>query len=851
MGEVYRARDTRLDRTVAIKVLPAHLSSSPELKQRLEREARAISALSHSNICHLYDVGSEHGTDFLVMEYLEGETLAQRLQKGPLPLDQLLKIGIEVADALEKAHRQGIIHRDLKPGNIMLTKSGAKLMDFGLAKLRSALVPAVAALTEMATAEQKLTEEGVVVGTFQYMAPEQLEGAEADARGDIFPLGAVLYEMATGKPAFTGKTKASLIAAILSAEPKPIGEVQPMTPPALERVVRTCLAKNPDERWQSVQDVKLQLEWIRQRDQEPAQPVAHPPRRLWLWAVVVALLVGVAFQAGLRWGRGETLKPPVYRTALTPPAAHSFVAYDFAISPDGTRLAFTATGADGVTTLWARSLATDSSQEFSGTQGATYPFWSPNGREIGFFAEGKLKRVDLATVGVQNICDALQGRGGTWNRDGTIVFSPRFGGPLARVSATGGVPVPATRLHEGVSESHRWPTFLPDGRHFLYFIDWSEGRNGIYVASLDNGEGTLLSSDIRGNVAFAAGHVLFVRDGTLFAQRFDTEKLRFTGDPVPVVNQEMEQDVGFGKAGFSVADSGVLVYQSRRAYSSRLVWFDRSGKEMQPVGEAASYEPTLSPNGRWLAVTLDAANNGHYRVHVVDLMRGTMTPITSESDRNQAPVWSPDSSMLAYASQEVRIERKAADGSGYPETVVQGRRLMTNDWSRDGRYLVYMNFAKGSPELWIYDFAQRKSFPFSAEVGAEGQFSPDGRWMAYTFGARGGHLEVFVQPFPGPGPRVQISKSGGAQARWRADGKELFYVGSDKRMMAVSVKAGATFEVGTPMPLFQTRMHGARFALFQYAVSTDGKRFLINSLPREDAAAPMTLLTDWTSQLKK
>jgi Tol biopolymer transport system component len=730
----------------------------------------------------------------------------------------------------------------------MLTKSGAKLMDFGLAKLCSELAPA-AAPAEAMTKELQLTEEGVVVGTFQYMAPEQLGGAEADARADIFPLGVVLYEMATGKPAFTGKTKASLIAAILSAEPQPLGEVQPMTPPGLDRVVRTCLAKDPEERWQSAQDVKLQLEWIRRGTEEKTQPTARQPRRRWLWAGGMVLLAALAFLTGLRWGRGEAPKLQVYRAALTPPAGHSFEPYDFAISPDGSRLAFTATSADGERTLWVRSLASDSSQEFSGTRGASFPFWSAEGREVAFFAEGKLKKIDLATAGVQNVCDVVRGRSGTWNREGTIVFSPNIGAALARVPATGGVPVPATKFHEGISENHLWPTFLPDGRHFLYMIQWSEGRNGIYVASLDNAEGTLLSSDIRGNVAFAAGHVLFVRDGTLFAQPFDTEKLRFAGDPVPVVSQEMEQDVGLGKAGFSVADSGVLVYQSRRTYSSRLVWFDRSGKEQQPVGEAASYEPALSPDGRWLAVTLDTANNGHYRVHVVDLVRGTMTPITPVSDRNQAPVWSPDSSTLAYVSQETRIERKAADGSGEPETLVQGRRFMATDWSRDGRYLLYMNFVKAGPELWIYDFAQKKPFPFGP--GAEAQFSPDGRWMAYTLSSGGRGAEVVVQPFPGPGPRVQISKSGGAQPRWRGDGKELFYIDSDKRVMAVPVKAGATFEAGTPTPLFQTRIHSARLALFQYAVSTDGKRFLINSLPREDASAPLTLLTDWASQLNK
>ncbi|HEV2022919.1 MAG TPA: protein kinase, partial [Terriglobales bacterium] len=626
MGEVYRARDTRLDRTVAVKVLSTRLADRPDLQKRFEREARTISKLSHPHICTLHDVGQQEGVDFLVMEYLEGETLGHRLERGPLPVEQTLKYGTEIAEALEAAHRQGITHRDLKPGNVMLTKAGAKLMDFGLAKLVEQPAPVAVALWEMADAptlpsgEKSLTEEGVIVGTFQYMAPEQLEGKEADARTDIFALGMVLYEMATGHPAFTGKTKASVIAAILSSEPKPLRDVQPITPAALDRLLRVCLAKNPDERWQSAHDIKLQLEGIR-NGEEVAAPTARRAAPMWRWIVVAVLLAALAGYAGGRWGRSEPTKAPVYRTALPPPAGHFYVAYDFAISPDSSRLAFTATSADGVTTLWVKSLATNTDQEISGTQGAVYPFWSPDGRAIGFFAEGKLKKADLATAGVQTICDALVGRGGSWNRDGTIVFAPHIGAALAGVSADGGVPVPATKLHEP-NESHRWPTFLPDGRHFLYFVDWSGGRDGLYVGSLEAGEGVLLSADIRGNVAFAAGHVLFVRDGTLYAQPFDTEKLRFTGDPVAIVNQDLEQDPGFGKVGFSASESGALVYQSRRSYSSRLVWFDRSGKEMEAVGDAASYEPRLSSDGRWLAVTLDVATNGHSRVHVVDLRRG-------------------------------------------------------------------------------------------------------------------------------------------------------------------------------------------------------------------------------------
>jgi Tol biopolymer transport system component len=627
--------------------------------------------------------------------------------------------------------------------------------------------------------------------------------------------------------------------------------VQPITPVALDRLVRVCLAKNPEERWQSAHDIKLQLEGIR-AGEEVAAPTARRAAPMWRWMVVAVLLASLAGYAGGRWGRSEPAKAPVYRTALPPPAGHFYVAYDFALSPDSGRLAFTATSADGVTTLWVKSLATNTDQEISETQGAGYPFWSPDGRAIGFFAEGKLKKADLATAGVQTICDALVGRGGSWNRDGTIVFAPHLGAVLLRVPANGGAPVPATKLHEGISESHRWPTFLPDGRHFLYFVDWSGGRDGLYVGSLEAGEGVLLSADIRGNVAFAAGHVLFLRDGTLYAQPFDTEKLRFTGDPVAIVNQDLEQDSGFGKVGFSASESGALVYQSRRSYSSSLVWFDRSGKEMGTVGDAASYEPRLSSDGRWLAVTRDVATNGHSRVFVADLKRGTITPITAASDRNAAPVWSPDSTMLAYASLRTRIQRKAADGSGEPETLVEAVRLMPNDWSRDGRYLAYMNFVNGVPEIWIYDFVEKKSSKFCGPACAEAQFSPDGRWIVHSI-AGSASPGVVVEAFPGPAPRVQISSASGAtQGQWRADGKELFYVGSDNRLMAVSIKLGPNrIEASEPRALFQTRMQSARYALFQYAVSRDGQRFLINSLPREDAAAPMMLLTDWTAELKK
>jgi eukaryotic-like serine/threonine-protein kinase len=842
MGEVYRARDTRLDRDVAIKVLAPAVTLGSDLKQRFEREARAISSLNHPHICTLFDVGHHQGTDYLVMELLTGQTLADRIARGPLPLEELLTYGEQIADALERAHRQGIVHRDLKPGNVMLTKSGAKLLDFGLAKP----VAQHLAATAEAAANQPITAHGTIVGTYQYMAPEQIEGREADARTDIFALGAVLHEMATGKKAFDGKSQISIASAILEKEPPLISSLQPVAPPELDRVVQACLAKDPEKRWQSAQDVKLGLGWIRgaTRRSEPR----GRGRQLLPWAALAAaVLIAAAFFGGLRW-RGEAPRPPLYRTSLLPPSEHSYVTADFALSPDGTRLAFTGTSADGVTTLWLKNLATDANQEFSGTEGSGYPFWSPDSRYVAFFSGSKLNKLDTSTGAIEPVASAVVGRGGSWSQDGTIVFVGTYVSGLLRIHANGGPVTAATTIAPNAAEVHRWPVFLPDGRHFLFAIDWS-ARDGLYVASLDDPKPVLVARGIHGNTAFADGRVLFVQDGTLFAQRFDPTTLHFTGDPVPVVNQELEQDTGFSRSGFSVANAGTLVYQSRRSYSSRLVWFDRAGKEMEAVGPASPYHPMLSPDGRRLAITLDSASDGHMRIHVLDLVRGTTTPIASDTERSEAPVWSPDGQSVAYVmrGENSKLQRRAADGRGQPETLREGIRFMTTDWSRDGRYLLYMDFPHGLPELWTHDFATGKDNLTVERPSAEGRFSPDGRWIAYTATGPAGPI-IWVLPFPGPGPRVQVSTGSGTQPRWSPDGKELYYVSPDKELMAVSVStAGGKFESSAPRPLFRTRMHASRFALFQYDVSLDGKRFLINSLPREDAAAPLTLVTDWTA----
>jgi len=850
MGEVYRARDTRLDRTVALKILPPHLADAPEACQRFEREARAISRLSHPHICTLYDVGHQDGLSFLVMECLEGETLAVRLEKGPLPLDELLRIGSQIASALHAAHRHGVVHRDMKPGNIMLTKSGAKLLDFGLAK-PTGPAPGATDFSASPTASRRLTAEGSIVGTFQYMAPEQLEGLESDARTDIFALGLVLYQMATGKRAFEGGTQASLIAAILKEDPRPLGEFAPMTPRALDRVVRTCLAKDPDARWQSARDIEIQLKWLEERAEETATPPSVLSklrvRERFAWAAALLLFVVLVLLAVIQFRTPVTFTQSV-RSSLMPPPGSSFLPENFAISPDGTRLAFVAVGPSGRNTLWVRALSAPGAQELNGTEGAMLPFWAPDSRRIGFFAAAKLKTLDLSSGAVGELCDASVGRGGTWNREDTIVFSPFIAGPLYRVPASGGLPAPVTRLPRSDSGAgHRWPHFLPDGKRFLYFADWTGPRdspgNGIYVGSLDSPNSKLVSSEITGNVAFASGHLLYVRDRRLMAQPFDTARLETTAPAVPIGEQELEKEMAFYRAGFSTSENGMLVFQSAADAPSRLIWFDANGKELGQIGGERLRDPRISPDGRFLAVSSDDHGNGKRFIRVFDLARGVSTRLT-EGGIEEVPVWSRDGKHLTYASRDVNafsLWQVPADGSGPHQMLRQGPRMSPNDWAPDGR-LVFMNFEEGPTNLTIYSPGDRQVRTMGP--GAEAQLSPDGRWIAYLAVGLSG---VTVQPFPDPGPRIRIDSAGGAQPRWSRDGKTIYYIAPDKKLMAVSFDA-QKHSAGAPRTLFQTRIVSPTFVLFQYDVSPDG-RFLINSFP-SDHSSPLTLVTDWPRQLK-
>lgn len=847
MGEVYRARDTRLDRTVAIKVLPAELSGKPSSRQRLDREARAISSLSHPHICTLYDVGCQDDIEYLVLEYLEGETLAKRLLRGPLPIAEVLRFGIQIAEALEQAHRQGIIHRDLKPGNIMLTGSGVKVLDFGLAKAVATTGRDGNARHNVQTAGESLTAQGAFVGTFPYTSPEQLLGSDIDARSDVFALGAVLYEMAAGRKAFEGTAPASLMAAVLEREPQPLREVQPLVPPNLERLVRICLAKNPDERWQAAHDVKVQLQWLLEgaSDAGPAAAVTtRRSARFMAWAAVV--LVAVLALGFWYYGRLRPWPAESVRSSILPPHGSSFLPYNFAISPDGSRLAFVALGPDGKTALWVRGLSSSTAQQLAGTEDALYPFWSPDSLRVGFFAQGRLKTITLANSAVEVVCVAASGFGGTWNRDGVIVFAPGVTGPLYHVPATGGTPETVTQVPRG-SESHHWPFFLPDGQHVLYFVNWSgpsnPQHNGAYVASLGMTAPKQISPHVTGKVLFASGNLLFVDDRRIMAEPFDTRRLQASGPAVPLTQEEVDKFFDFWQSGFSVSQDGKLVFQSAADAPSRFVWYSSAGKETEQFLETGSEGPQFSPDGRSLAVYSDDEHNGKHFIRVYDLERRVSTRVTDGGNESN-PVWSPDGKYIAFRDASLNIERIRADASGPPEPLVTGTNVIPCDWSRDG-HLIYMSLEGGPfPGLDVYSVLDHKSTGF-AESGAEAQFSPDGKWVAYI---RLPEREIVVQPFPGPGPRVQISNMpGSSQPRWDRDGRKVFFIQPDRKLM-VAVFNPKTNSAGTPQLVAQTRITTAVFGWFQYAMAPDG-RLLVNSLPTNDSA-PLTLITGWTALLR-
>jgi len=860
MGEVYRARDTRLERTVAIKILPAQFSSDPVRKQRFEREAKTISGLNHPHICVLYDVGHQDGVDYLVMECVEGETLAKRLEKGPLPVDQTLKYGAQVADALDKAHRSGIVHRDLKPANIVLTPTGAKLLDFGLAK---PVVPLATAATLTAAMKQSpVTEQGTIVGTFQYMSPEQVEGKDVDGRSDIFSLGAVLYEMVTGKRAFEGKSQLSVASAILEKEPEPISAVKPMTPPALDHAVKKCLAKLPDERWQSASDLASELKWIGDTGSQAGVAgrvsEGRSKREAAAWLLAAALSV-LLIGGGTTWWQASSRRlHPMYFHTYVP-----FAANDLALSADGRTLAMVAYSAQASNyVLWTNEVGGRRTNSLDGTQGASYPFWSPDGRFIGFFADGKLKKVEVSGGRPEVLCDAPNGRGGSWNKDGVIVFTPDSQSKgLFRVSSSGGSPVEITKPDTSRSETtHRWPVFLPDGRHFIYLAANFSGQlenNAIFLGSLDSQERRLLVNT-SANAAYAEpGYLLYLRDKTLVAQPFDRRRYVLSGEP-----HTLSDDVLYfpqvDRAVFSVSSGEVLVTQTGKGASiSQLAWFDRNGKPAGTFGVPDVHSNVrLSPDGRRVATDQTVPNGRSNDIWIHEPAQALATTrLTFDPSFHWAPIWTPDGKQILFSSNRsvgFHLYLKNADGSGSEEDVADLGNVVGNpwDWSRDGKYVL----VRKANELWYLSWPGREAKPLSQAKWTvrNAQFSPDGRWMAYASNETG-NWEIYVSPFLSGNGKWQVSSGGGQEPKWRQDGRELFYVSSEGKMMSVAVKTGANFEPGSPIALFQTHRRQPVSALdvFSYDVNADGQKFLVLTKVDEANAAPLSVLLNWASEMDR
>ena len=878
MGEVYRARDTRLDRTVAIKVLATHLSSSPELRQRLEREARAISSLNHPHICQLYDIGSQDGAQFLVMEFLEGETLADRLRKGPIPLNEIYRIGIAVAEALAVAHQHGIVHRDLKPGNIMLTQAGAKLMDFGLAKplgVTNASSPTAApSFTAAATLSgpsplSPLTTAGTIIGTIQYMSPEQIEGKEADARSDIFAFGATLYETAAGKRPFEGKSQISLASSILEKDPDAISILKPETPPAFEHIVSTCLQKNPEDRFLAAHDIKLELLWISSGKSvrgAPAQAqviVAPAKRTSMVWPAAVAFGILIAFAAGFLLHRPAPVTDSI-RTIIDPPEKSSLnLTGDFAgppvLSPDGSTLAFTATGSEGKVQIFVRAMNSLEAHPVPETDGAMFPFWSPDGRSLGFFADTKLKIVELNGGSPTIVGEAQLGRGAAWAPDGTIVFSGNPSSPLVRVSTNGGTLTTITKIDPNHHTSHRWPFLLPDGKHFLYSAIHHDAaksaNNAIYYASLDGRDNRPLFRSIS-NAIYADGFVLFARGDQLMAQSFDPDKGRLSGEP-HIVAKGVMNDSSTWHMDASAAGNGLLVFGSGTSADLQLVWMDRATKQVTTIGDKFTnlQMGKLSPEGDRVALQIDAGIND---VWVLDLARNVRTRLTFGPVSNTNPVWSPDGKWIAYTANRTdggapgySLCRKHSDGSGAEEILVSDTEQITaTDWSGDGQHLLYARRSNSNGTVEMLDLpieGERKPVLLLPR-GNMGHLSPDGHWLAYQ-SQESGSVQVYVVAHGGGQGKWQVSANTANPSnapKWSKDGRELYYFDATYNLYAVAVRevAGA-LQFGAPQVIVSNWSAPQVF----YDVMPDGKKILLDRVSQH-VSQSITVVTNFTAGLK-
>jgi Tol biopolymer transport system component len=868
MGEVYRAHDTKLRRDVALKILPDAFATDPERLARFQREAQVLASLNHSHIGAIYGLEESNGIRALVLELVEGPTLADRIAQGAIPLDEALPIARQIAEALEAAHEQGVIHRDLKPANIKLRPDGVvKVLDFGLARLAEAPAASGAvgpSQSPTITTPAMMTGVGMILGTAAYMSPEQAKGRPSDKRSDVWAFGSVLYEMLTGKRAFKGEDVSDTLAAVLRDEPD--GTALPAdTPPAIRRLLRRSLEKDHKRRLPDIAVARIEIdEALSTGNVEPAiAPGALRTRERLAWISIVGLVTLVAL-AIAAWAF-RPVPPPALEMRLeinTPPTT---TPTSLAISPDGQKLVFAGTD-QGRSGLWLRSMNAVSARALAGTEGASFPFWSPDSRSLGFFADAQLKRIDIEEGRVQILANASSPAGGTWNQDGTILFVPADIGPIFRISATGSVPTAVDRI-DAKQTGHTFPQFLPDGRHFLYYVAGNPEVRGVYIGEI-GGTDTRRVLDAESAATYTSvGYLLFVRQGTLYAQRLDLGQMALRGSPIAVA--ERVAVTGTPARGFvaavSASAAGAIAYRVGSVIENprRLTWFDRSGQEIGIAADAANSAvgPALSPDGH--RVALSRTLNGGTGIWLLDLGRGVLSRFTFATAVDTQPIWSPDGRRIAFASNRTGVldlYEKSASGVGSEQLLLatdQGK--VPNDWSPDGRFLLYRSFdPKTGWDLWALPFGgDRKPIPVVQTNFEErdGQFSPDGRWVAYQSN-ESGRYEIYVQPFPGPAGKSQISKDGGAQVRWRPDGKELFYIALDDRLMAVPIHFTSDdqgVDADAAVPLFSTHVGGAvqSPSRQQYSVSPDGQRFLMNTVTEEAVSSPITVILNWTAGIKK
>jgi eukaryotic-like serine/threonine-protein kinase len=854
MGEVYRARDPRLNRHIAIKVLPDLLAGDPVRLQRLQREAQVLASLNHPQIATIYGLEESNGIYALVMELVEGEDLKRRISRGPLPLEEVLPLAQQMAEGLEAAHGQGIIHRDLKPANVMVRADGTlKVLDFGLAKgMDSGSLASAARPNESPTMTQQgaMTASGMILGTAAYMSPEQARGRDVDKRADVWAFGCVLFEMLAGRSAFPGETVSDTMASVLQREPD-WRALPSETPSGIQRLLRRCLEKDPKRRLHDIADARIEIEEARSggRPDGPFAPVRSRSRLAWQSSLA---LVALAAAGGAGWFLRPVPTPSELRLELnTPPTTDTTLA----ISPDGLKVAFVA-GSGGKRQLWVRSLDSLMPRPLPGTDNASRPFWSPDGRSLGFFADVKLKRINVDDGSSQTLAtNAGVPLGGAWNTDGTILFADNPGGPIFRTSVQGGERIAVTNVDRPRQRGHYFPQFLPDGQHFLFFVGGNPEARGVYVGQLDRLDSKRLF-DAAGPAAYAVtGHLIFVRDNKLLAQRFDPARVDLKGDAF-VVNER----VG-ARTVLSTSAAGPIAYRMppEDVGKRQLVWIDRSGRELDKVvyPDTAALGPALSHDGRRVAVF--RFESGNMDIWSYETTRRVWDRITFDPGDDIGPLWSPDDNSILFASARktgaLNLYRKRLSGPPGSEEVLLATPVgeFPMDLSADGRFLLYATLTPThGTDLWVLPLGGERQ-PL-AVVQTEfnetmGQFSPDGNWIAYE-SDKTGRYEIYLRPFPGPGSDLLVSTDGGTQVRWNPNGKELFYVAADDRLMAVPIHMlpdKKNVALRTPSGLFKTNVGSSATLRYrqQYMVSRDGQSFVMNSVVDEGVASPITVILNW------